>query len=94
MYYSIFSLITKFRINWLTIFKVVRIGEGFAPELVTVQPQTRGTGNHQGQTVSSGRGMGGGAGQSKEIHIHLNVDGREFKKVVTKIALEDFGLQV
>ena len=37
------------------------MGEGFAPELVTVQPLTRGTGNHGGPTVSSsgGGGMGG-----------------------------------
>ena len=39
------------------------MGEGFEEELVTVQPLTRGTGNDNEPTVSSGRGFGGGGGQ-------------------------------
>ena len=73
----------------------VRIGEGFKPELVTVQPLTRGTGNHGGPTVSSsGGGSGGGSGRPIEIHLHNEVGGREFQRVIKKFALEDFGLQV
>lgn len=37
-----------------TTFNGVRMGEGFKPELVTVTPLIRGTGNHNGPTVSSG----------------------------------------
>ena len=43
------------------------MGEGFQPELVTVQSLTRGTGNHSGPTVSSG---GGFVGRPLEIHTH------------------------
>ena len=43
------------------------MGEGFQPELVTVQSLTRGTGNHSGPTVSSG---GGSGGRPLEIHTH------------------------
>lgn len=39
------------------------MGKGFEEELVTVQPLTRGTGNDNEPTVSSGRGFGGGGGQ-------------------------------
>ena len=35
------------------------MGEGSKPELVTVTPLTRGTGNHSGPTVSSGGRFGG-----------------------------------
>jgi hypothetical protein len=43
------------------------MGEGFKPELVTVQPLTRGTGNHTGPTVSSSFGNGGGGRQLKSM---------------------------
>jgi hypothetical protein len=59
---------------------------------VTVQPLTRGTGNHGGPTVSS---TSGGRGRGPiEIHLHNEVVGREFQRVVKKVALEDFGLQI
>ena len=52
--YKIFILIIHPGIvNTPTTFNGVRMGEGFTPELVTVQPLTRGTGNHGGLTVSS-----------------------------------------
>ena len=55
-------------------------------------PLTRGTGNHTGPTVSSGTGGTGGRGDSRplEIHNHIEVGGREFKKVITQVALDDF----
>jgi hypothetical protein len=43
-----------------TTFGGVRMGEGFAPELVTVTPLTRGTGNQSGPTVGSGGRFGAG----------------------------------
>lgn len=59
---------------------------------MTVQPLTRGTGNHGGPTVSST--SGGRGGGPIEIHLHNEVVGREFQRVVKKVALEDFGLQI
>lgn len=52
------------------------MGEGSKPELVTVMPLTRGSGNHGGPTVSSG---GGGSGRPIEIHLHNEVGVREFQ---------------
>ena len=70
------------------------MGEGFSPELVTVTPLTRGTGNHSGPTVSSGRGFGGSGFRPIEIHLHNEVCGREFQRVIKKVAIGDMGLQV
>ena len=60
---------------------------------MTVQPLTRGTGNHSGPTVSSG---GGGTGSSRPIviHVHNELGGREVQRIIKKVALEDIGLQV
>jgi hypothetical protein len=70
------------------------MGEGFAPELVTVQPLTRGTGNHGGPTVSSSGGGGGmGGNRSITIEVPVIIDNRIFGRAVKKVALEDFGLQ-
>lgn len=77
-----------------TTYKGVRMGEGFGKELVTVQPLTRGTGNHIGPTVSSGGGAGSGGTKMVEIHIHNEMGGREVSKVIKKVALEDAGLMV
>jgi hypothetical protein len=70
----------------------VRMGEGFAPELVTVTPLTRGTGNTNGPTVSSG----GSFGSSKPIVIEniIMLDGQVIDKRIKKVALGDIGLQV
>ena len=67
------------------------MGEEFKPELVTVTPLTRGTGNHTGPTLSSGSR---GSSRPLEIHIHNEGGGREFQTVIKKVALEDFGMQV
>jgi hypothetical protein len=76
-----------------TTFKGVRMGEGFAPELVTVQPLTRGTGNTHAPTVSSG-GKGGGDSRPIEIHLHNELGGREVQRVIKKVALDDISLQI
>jgi hypothetical protein len=70
------------------------MGEGFKPELVTVQPLTRGTGNHNGPTVSSSGFSGSGNNRPIEIHVHNEIGGREFQRIIKKVALEDIGLQV
>jgi hypothetical protein len=70
----------------------VRMGEGFKPELVTVQPLTRGTGNHSGPTVSSS--PIGGNNKTIVIEVPVIIDNRVFGRAVKKIALEDIGLQV
>jgi hypothetical protein len=70
------------------------MGEGFKEELMTVQPLTRGTGNHGGPTVSSSDGTGGGSGRPIEIHLHNEIGGREIQRIIKKVALEDIGLQV
>ena len=56
--------------------------EGFAPELVTVTPLTRGTGNQSGPTVSSG----GRFGRSKPIIIEniITLDGHVIDKRITQ----------
>lgn len=69
------------------------MGEGFKPELVTVQPLTRGTGNHGGPTVSSSGG-GGGGNRIITIEVPVIIDNRVFGRAVKKIALSDIGLQV
>ena len=70
------------------------MGEAFKPELVTVQPLTRGTGNHGGPTVSSSPGGGGSGGRAIEIHVHNEINGREIQRIIRKVALSDIGLQV
>jgi hypothetical protein len=80
-------------VNTPTTFRGGRMGEGFAPELVTVTPLTRGTGNHHGPTVSSSLG-GGGGGRPIEIHVHNEMNGREFSRFIKKVALEDIGVQI
>lgn len=62
------------------------MGEGFAPELITVQPLTRGNGNHSGSTVSLGGGRCGGRGGTFEIFLYNEVGGREFQKVIKHVA--------
>ena len=70
----------------------VRMGEGFNPELVTVTPLTRGTGNHTGPTVGS-TPMGGGGG-SVVNNITVVLDGRVIQRFVEKTALSGVGMQV
>jgi hypothetical protein len=70
------------------------MGEGFAPELVTVTPLTRGTGNHHGPTVSNSGLGGGGSGRPIIIKVHNILDGRELGRFVKKVALDDVGIQI
>jgi hypothetical protein len=79
-------------VNRPTTFKGVRMGEGFKPELVTVQPLTRGTGNHGGPTVSAGGG--GGGGRPVIIENIIMIDGRVIDKRIRKVALDGIGMQV
>jgi hypothetical protein len=73
-------------------FSSIHYRSGFNSKLVTIQPLTRGTGNHGGPTVSSGIGAGGN-NRPIEIHVHNKIGGREFQSH-KKVALEDIGLQV
>jgi hypothetical protein len=58
-------------------------------------PFMRGTGNHNGQTISfGGTGAGGGGNRSITIEVPVIIDNRVFGRAVKKIALEDIGLQV
>ena len=68
------------------------MGEGSKPELVTVTPLTRGTGNHSDPTVSSGGGFGG----SKPIIIEniITLDGQVIDKRIRRVALGNMGLQI
>jgi hypothetical protein len=61
-------------------------------ELVTVQPLTRGTGNHIGPTVSSGSGNG----RSGPIVIEniVVLDGQVIDRRIKKVALGDYSYQV
>ena len=43
-------------VNRPTTYRGIHMGESFSPELVTVTPLTRGTGNHFGPTAGSGGG--------------------------------------
>jgi hypothetical protein len=51
------------------------MGEGSKPELVTVTLLTRGTRNHGGPTVSSGRGSSG-SGRPIVIENVITLDGQ------------------
>jgi hypothetical protein len=64
------------------------MGEGSKPELVTVTPLIRGTGNQGGPTVSSGRVHGGG-NNSITIELPVIIDNRVFCRAVKKVSLED-----
>ena len=64
----------------------VRMGEGSKPELVTVTPLTRGTGNTSEPTVSSGKGFGGKNQTLFKNNIIL--DGRIIDKRIRKVALD------
>ena len=68
------------------------MGEECKPELVTVMPLTKGTGNHSGPMVSSSGRFGG----SKPIVIEniITLDGRIIDKRIRKVKLEDIGLRV
>ncbi len=56
-----------------TTFRNVRMEECRKPEWATIQPLTRGTGNHDGSIVSSGISSGG---KPIEIHVHNEVKRR------------------
>ncbi len=58
------------------------MGEDFRLELVTVQPLTRGTGNHSGPTVSSGGSRGGS--RMLTIEVPVTIDGRVFGRELSK----------
>ena len=62
------------------------MGEGFAPELVTVQPLTMGTGNHQGPTVSSSSGGGGESSRPIIIEIPVVIGKRVFGRAVKQLS--------
>ena len=66
------------------------MGEGSKPELVTVQPLTRGTGNQSGPTVSSGGRLGG----SRPIVIEniITLDGQIKDKRIRKVVFDRYNL--
>ena len=68
------------------------MSEGFAPELVTVQPLTRGTANHSGPTVSSGGSFGG----SRPIVIEniITLEGNVIDKRIRQVALDGMSRQI
>jgi hypothetical protein len=69
------------------------MGEGGAPELVTIQPLTRGTGNHGGPTVLFGIGDAGGGVKPSEIHVQSEINGGEIQRIIKKV-LNYIGLQI
>lgn len=81
-------------INQPTKYGGVRMGEGFKPELVTVQPLTRGTGNTN-SLVRAGGGLGG-SGSNRPIIIEniITLDGKVIDKRIRQVALGDYGYQV
>jgi len=62
------------------------------PELVTVQPLTRGTGNHFGPTVNGG--LQSNKNQNITVPITVVLDGRVIQRFVEKVALNNIGLQI
>ncbi len=68
------------------------MSEDFRPELVTVTPLTRGTGNYAGRTVSS-KGSGEG-GEPLTYVINGILDGRVIDSKIEKVALKNIGLQI
>lgn len=79
-------------VNSPTKYGGVRMGEGFKPELVTVQPLTRGTGNTNGLA----RASTGGSGGNRPIVIEniVTLDGKVIDKRIRQVALGDYGYQV
>ena len=72
-------------------YKGVHMGEGFSPELITVTPLTRGTGNHFGPTANS---FSGQSGQPIVNNITVVLDGRVIQRFVEKTALSNVGIQI
>ncbi len=69
------------------------MGEGSKPELVTVTPLTRDTGNRSIPTFSTG-GRFGGSGRSIGIENIITIDGQIIDKRIKKVALGDYGNMV
>lgn len=71
----------------------VNAGEDFKPEFVSVQPLTKGTGNHSGNLS---RASSGGSGRGGPIVIEnvIILDGQEMKRFVQKVGLENIGIQI
>ena len=65
------------------------MGEGSKPELVTVPPLTRGTGNHSGPTVSSGGGFGG-SNRPIVIENIITLDGQIIDKRIRKSCIKRY----
>ena len=80
-------------VNRPTTYRGIHMGESFSPELVTVTPLTRGTGNHFGPTAASSGGGGSGT-RTIVIEVHNILDGREIGKFVRKVALDEIGTQI
>jgi hypothetical protein len=73
----------------------VKVGEGFRPELITVTPLTKGTGNHYGATMGGGFGSPGGRGGGEVVNnITVVLDGRVIQRFVEKTALAGIGMQI
>ena len=68
------------------------MGEDSRPDLVIVQPMTKGTGNHTGPTVPSSFD-GNGGNKTIVIEVPLIIDCIIFGRAVKKVALEE-SLQV
>ena len=79
-------------VNRRTTYRGIHMGESFSPELVTVIPLTRGTGNHFGLTAASGGG--GCSGRILTIEVTVILDNKVFGRAVKKVALEDIGIQI
>lgn len=83
-------------INSPTSYGGVQMGEGFKPELVTVQPLTRGSGNTGGlNRAMAGNGIsGGGSGGPIVNNITVVLDGRVIQRFVEKTALGNYSNMV
>ena len=77
-------------VNRPTTYRGIHMGESFSPELVTVTPLTRGTGNHFGPTA----GSGGGGSRSVVIENIVVLDGRVIDKRIREVALDGIGTQI
>ena len=71
----------------------VKVGEDFKPELVTVTPLTRGTGNTYGGLNRASAG-GGGSGGDTVIEISLVLDGQIIDRRIQRVASRGLGAQV
>ena len=65
------------------------MGEGSKPELVTVQPLTRETGNHSDAIVSRGRGFGG-SNRLIVIENIITLDGQIIDKRIRKSCIKRY----